>query len=93
MRQAAGNKFTSEERRDGIKKTCQRVFQALRIDVNSEYEALETFLKKLPEVTAEGARIAILTFPPGEERLVTQACREGRKSGVDKEIAEVVIRR
>ena len=92
IEEAAGNKFTSEERRDGIKKTCQRVFQALRIDVNSEYEALETFLKKLPEVTAEGARIAILTFHSGEDRLVKKAFREGLKNGDYKEIAEDVIR-
>ena len=40
----------SERTSDLEKKTCQRVFQALRIDVNNEFEVLDTFLEKLPEV-------------------------------------------
>ena len=38
----------NNELKDIIKKTCQRVFQALRIDVNSEFEVLYDFLEKLP---------------------------------------------
>ena len=38
-----------KERKETVKKSCQRTFQALRIDVNSEFEVLEEFLEKLPE--------------------------------------------
>ena len=31
------------KRQEAVKKSCQRTFQALRIDVNSEFEVLETF--------------------------------------------------
>ena len=37
-----------EERKEAVKKSCQRTFQALRIDVNSEFEVLYEFLDKLP---------------------------------------------
>ena len=59
-----------KEKKDTIKKTCQRTFQALRIDVNSEFEVLEEFLEKLPHILAPGGRVAILTFHSGEDRLV-----------------------
>ena len=39
----------NKEKKDIVKKTCQRVFQALRIDVNSEFEVLDQFLNSLPE--------------------------------------------
>ena len=38
------------ERREMVKKSCQRTFQALRIDVNSEFEVLDAFLSKLPGI-------------------------------------------
>ncbi len=38
--------------------------------MNSEFEVLEAFLEKLPDVLAEGGRAAILTFHSGEDRLV-----------------------
>ena len=41
----------NNELKDIIKKTCQRVFQALRIDVNSEFEVLYDFLEKLSSGT------------------------------------------
>ena len=56
-----------KEKKDTIKKTCQRTFQALRIDVNSEFEVLEEFLEKLPHILAPGGRVAILTFHSGED--------------------------
>lgn len=37
------------ERKQAVKKSCQRTFQALRIDVNSEFEVLYSFLEKLPD--------------------------------------------
>ena len=81
-----------KEKKDTIKKTCQRTFQALRIDVNSEFEVLEAFLEKLPDVLAEGGRAAILTFHSGEDRLVKKSFKQLCKAGVYREVSTEVIR-
>lgn len=79
-------------RKDTIKKSCQRTFQALRIDVNGEFEVLEAFLEALPEVLAPGGRIAMLTFHSGEDRLVKKAFKRFYKEGIFSDIAQEVIR-
>lgn len=79
-------------RGDLVKKSCARVFQALRIDVNSEFEVLYNFLDKLPGILKPGGRVAILTFHSGEDRLVKQAFKRLKKAGVFSEILEDVIR-
>lgn len=81
-----------EKRKDMVKKSSQRTFQALRIDVNSEFEVLYEFLDKLPDVLAEGGRVAILTFHSGEDRLVKKSFKHFFKEGVYSEIANDVIR-
>ena len=80
------------ERKEAVKKSCQRCFQALRIDVNSEFEVLYSFLDSLPDVLAPGARVAILTFHSGEDRLVKKAFKQGKKQGIYSEISEDVTR-
>ncbi len=75
-----------------LKKSCTRVFQALRIDVNSEFEVLYTFLGKLPDALKEGGRAAILTFHSGEDRLVKKSFRQMKKAGLYHEISHDVIR-
>lgn len=82
----------NKEKKDLLKKTCQRVFQALRIDVNSEFEVLEAFLNALPDALAKGGRVAILTFHSGEDRLVKKAFRQYYKEGIFEEISTDVIR-
>lgn len=86
--------FLPEDRqkKDTVKKTCQRVFQALRIDVNSEFEALELFLNKLADALAPGGRVAILTFHSGEDRMVKKAFKRYYREGVFCEISREVIR-
>ena len=79
-----------KERKDAVKKSSQRTFQALRIDVNSEFEVLEEFLQKLPYVMKEGGRIAILTFHSGEDRLVKQYFKMYKRDGVLSEISDVI---
>lgn len=79
-------------RRDTVKKSCQRTFQALRIDVNSEFEVLYTFLEKLPHLLREGGRVAVLTFHSGEDRLVKKAFKQGVRDGLYREAARDVIR-
>ena len=85
-------KVPKEERTREIKKACARVFQALRIDVNSEFEALYAFLDKLPGILNPGGRVAILTFHSGEDRLVKKSFKEFAKSGVYSSVATDVIR-
>ena len=82
----------NKEKKDILKKTCQRVFQALRIDVNSEFEVLEAFLNALPEALADGGRVAILTFHSGEDRLVKKAFQQYYREGIFEEITTDVIR-
>ena len=82
----------NKEKKDILKKTCQRVFQALRIDVNSEFEVLEAFLNALPEALADGGRVAILTFHSGEDRLVKKVFQQYYREGIFEEIATDVIR-
>lgn len=80
------------ERKESIKKSCQRTFQALRIDVNSEFEVLYEFLEKLPAVLAPDGRAAILTFHSGEDRMVKKSFQEYYKSGLYSDICKNVIR-
>ncbi len=82
----------AKERAEAVKKSCARVFQALRIDVNSEFEVLYEFLEKLPDVLNPGARVAILTFHSGEDRLVKKSFKQLAKEGIYSEISEDVIR-
>lgn len=81
-----------KQKKSVIKKTCQRVFQAVRIDVNSEFEVLEAMLSGLPEAMAPGARVAILTFHSGEDRLVKKAFKRFFQEGIFSDIARDVIR-
>lgn len=86
-------KFIPEKTRDDeIKKACQRCFQALRIDVNSEFEVLYRFLERLPEVLATGGRVAILSFHSGEDRLVKKSFQRFFRDGIYREIAPDPIR-
>ena len=81
-----------KEKKETIKKTCQRTFQALRIDVNREFEVLYEFMEKLPGALKPGGRAAILTFHSGEDRLVKKAFQQYYREGIFEEIATDVIR-
>ncbi len=81
-----------KDRKDTVKKTCQRVFQALRIDVNNEFEVLYEFMEKLPDALKPGGRAAILTFHSGEDKLVKKALKTGYKAGIYSEYSKDVVR-
>ena len=81
-----------KEKKEAVKKSCQRTFQALRIDVNHEFEVLDQFLEKLPSVLKPGGRAAILTFHSGEDRRVKKSFKEMNRAGVYSEVARNVIR-
>ena len=80
------------QRDEAVKKSCARTFQALRIDVNSEFEVLYSFLEKLDGILNPGGRVAILTFHSGEDRLVKKAFKELQKAGVYSDVSKDVIR-
>ena len=79
-------------RQELTKKSCARVFQALRIDVNSEFEVLYSFLEKLPGILKPGGKAAILTFHSGEDRLVKQSFKQLKKAGIYSEASDDVTR-
>ena len=89
---AALSFLPKKERKESVKKSCQRTFQALRIDINHEFEALRLFLEKLPQVLKEGGRAAILTFHSGEDRLVKHSFKELTRAGIYSDSARYVIR-
>ncbi len=71
---------------------ARRVFQALRIAVNDEFSALDTFLRNLPRCLKSGGRAAILTFHSGEDRRVKKAFQTGEREGTYAAIAHEVLR-
>jgi 16S rRNA (cytosine1402-N4)-methyltransferase len=72
--------------------TVRRVFQALRIAVNDEFSALETFLRNLPQCLKPGGRVAILTFHSGEDRRVKKSFEANYCGGIYDEISREVVR-
>jgi len=80
------------QRDEEIKKSCQRSFQAIRIDVNQEFENLYALLEKLPNILKSGGRVAILSFHSGEDRLVKKSFQHFFREGVYREIAQSPIR-
>ncbi|WP_295158465.1 16S rRNA (cytosine(1402)-N(4))-methyltransferase RsmH [Selenomonas sp. AE3005] len=94
MKERAGysTKKQALAREELIKKSSARVFQALRIDINHEYEVLYEFMEKLPAALRPGGRAAILTFHSGEDRIVKKAFKAFAQQGVYSDIAPDVIR-
>jgi 16S rRNA (cytosine1402-N4)-methyltransferase len=78
--------------KEAIKKSCQRCFQALRIEVNDEFGVLDKFLEKLPFALAKGGRVAILSFHSGEDRRVKKSFQSLFREGIYSEVAPDAIR-
>jgi len=56
-----------------------KTFQALRIEVNKELEALSSFLSQAVEILKTNGRLAIITFHSGEDALVKWTLRENAR--------------
>ncbi len=78
--------------RPDIKLSLRRTFQALRIAVNHEFEALDALLRVLPSCLAPGGRVVFITFHSGEDRRVKKAFQAGARAGLYADVARDVIR-
>jgi 16S rRNA (cytosine1402-N4)-methyltransferase len=70
----------------------RRVFQAIRIEVNGEFSALEALLAGLPSCLKPGGRAAFLSFHSGEDRRVEEAFAEGLEKGLYSAVSTGAIR-
>lgn len=77
----AGRQGSSKNYERGRIHPATRIFQALRIYVNSELENLEKLLKNLDKILKPKGRIAIISFHSLEDRLVKHYFREKAKEG------------
>jgi 16S rRNA (cytosine1402-N4)-methyltransferase len=77
---------------EGVALSIRRVFQALRIEVNDEFGALDALLRELPGALRPGGRAAVITFHSGEDRRVKHAFEAGERDGRYASVAREVIR-
>ena len=88
VREALGDTVRGDE----VEMSVRRVFQALRIEVNDEFSALDALLRDLPHCLRPAGRVAVLTFHSGEDRRVKHAFANGERDGLYADVAEEVIR-
>lgn len=67
--------------REREKKELAKVFQALRIEVNQEMEALKEMLQAAIEVLKPGGRLAVITYHSLEDRMVKNIMKTGNVEG------------
>lgn len=67
--------------RDREKKDLARVFQALRIEVNGEMDALRQMLHAAVDVLGTGGRLSVLTYHSLEDRMVKNVMKAGNEEG------------
>ena len=75
---AAVEKLMPRERE---KKDMAKMFQALRIEVNHEMDALREMLQSATELLAEGGRLSIITYHSLEDRMVKNIMKTGNTEG------------
>ncbi|TWT40367.1 Ribosomal RNA small subunit methyltransferase H [Phycisphaerae bacterium RAS1] len=74
--------------RSGKTHPATRVFQALRVAVNDEYDNLKRFLAVAPEHLAPGGRLAVISFHSIEDGLVKRSLRDACAAGLLEELTD-----
>ena len=69
--------------RDKEKKELAKVFQALRIEVNQEMDALKEMLESATELLRPGGRLVVITYHSLEDRMVKNLMKTGNVEGVE----------
>jgi 16S rRNA (cytosine1402-N4)-methyltransferase len=64
-----------------VNKFLAQVYQAIRIEVNQEMEALKEFLLQTSELLTKGGRLSLISYHSLEDRLVKRFIRDGKFSG------------
>jgi 16S rRNA (cytosine1402-N4)-methyltransferase len=65
----------------GQKKELAKLFQALRIEVNHEMEALREMLNGAKDLLCEGGRLSVITYHSLEDRIVKNMMKAGNADG------------
>ena len=68
-------------KREREKKDLAKVFQALRIEVNHEMDALKEMLKSATELLKPGGRLSVITYHSFEDRIVKNIMKTGNVEG------------
>ncbi|WP_315447479.1 16S rRNA (cytosine(1402)-N(4))-methyltransferase RsmH [Segatella salivae] len=68
-------------KREREKKDLAKVFQALRIEVNHEMDALKEMLKSATELLKPGGRLSVITYHSLEDRIVKNIMKTGNEEG------------
>lgn len=72
--------------RERSKKDMAKVFQALRIEVNHEMDALRDMLRSAVDCLGEGGRLSVITYHSLEDRIVKNVMKSGNAEGkIDKD--------
>ena len=72
--------------KERAKKDMAKLFQALRIEVNHEMDALRDMLRSAVECLGEGGRLSVITYHSLEDRIVKNVMKSGNTEGkVDKD--------
>lgn len=69
-------------RREREKKDMAKLFQALRIEVNGEMDALRQMLLSATECLAPGGRLSVITYHSLEDRIVKNVMKTGNAEGI-----------
>ena len=71
--------------RERVKKEMTKVFQALRIEVNHEMDALKEMLEAAIKVLKPGGRLSVITYHSLEDRIVKNFMKSGNAEGIVKQ--------
>lgn len=75
----------TKELTPGMKKDAARLFQAVRIEVNQEMQALREMLDAATELLKEGGRLVVITYHSLEDRMVKNLMKSGNVNGIQEQ--------